>query len=217
MSATGDLLSALLLGIASGFIGSVFVAGPISVLVLSRIAQHHDREGWSLAAGAAIAEGTYAALAGLGAKLLVGLEGVLATGGRVLGALLVLGLGWLLVRPTHLPGAPPKPRVQRAGRGFWLGFMIAALNPALAAGWAAAIAALVSWGLLSGGHLSAMAFGAGVSVGVISWFTLAILGLRNVREKIRPTTALRVRHAAGLVLILIGVALALKMVAVELL
>ncbi len=57
----------------------------------------------------------------------------------------------------------------------------------------------------------------GVSTGVVSWFTLAILGLRNVREKIRPTTALRVRHAAGVVLILIGVALALKMVAVELL
>ena len=51
----------------------------------------------------------------------------------------------------------------------------------------------------------------------LSGFTLAILGLRNVREKIRPTTALRVRHAAGVVLILIGVALALKMVAVELL
>lgn len=217
MAATGDLLSALLLGIVSGFIGSILVAGPISVLVLSRIAQHHDREGWSLAAGAAVAEGTYAALAGLGAKLLVGLEGMLATGGRALGALLVLALGLMLVWPTHLPGAPPKPRVQRAGRGFWLGFMIAAVNPALAAGWAAAIAALVSWGLLSGGHLSAMAFGLGVSVGVISWFTLAILGLRNVREKIRPTTALRVRHAAGMVLILIGAALALKMLAVELL
>ncbi len=134
MAATGDLLSALLLGIVSGFIGSILVAGPISVLVLSRIAQHHDREGWSLAAGAAVAEGTYAALAGLGAKLLVGLEGMLATGGRALGALLVLALGLLLVRPTHLPGAPPKPRVQRAGRGFWLGFMIAAVNPALAAG-----------------------------------------------------------------------------------
>ncbi|MFN7950804.1 MAG: LysE family transporter [bacterium] len=211
-----ELVAALLLGILSGTIGSVLVAGPISILVVSRIAQGHDREGLSLAAGAAVAEGTYAALAGLGAKLLVGIEGATAIGARALGAVLLLSLGALLVRTSRGGGTPRAPRRQRTGRGFWLGFMVAALNPALAAGWAAAITALVSWGLLAGGHIAAVVFGTGVSVGVMLWFSVAITGLRGLREKVRPTTALKVRQGTGAILIAIGLVLAIKVVWTEL-
>ncbi len=211
-----DLVAALLLGIVSGMIGSILVAGPISILVLSRIAQGHDREGLSLAAGAAVAEGTYAAFAGLGAKLLVGIQGSMATGARSLGAILLLTIGYVLVRTSHGGGNPPKPRRQRTGRGFWLGFMVAALNPALAAGWAAAITALVSWGLLAGGHIAAMVFGLGVSIGVMLWFSIAITGLRGLREKVRPTTALKVRQGTGAILIAFGLVLAYRVIHTEL-
>jgi threonine/homoserine/homoserine lactone efflux protein len=207
--------STLALGILSGFIGSMGIAGPITVLVLGRMAQHRDAEGRALAMGAAIAEGVYAAIAGFGAKLLVGVHGPLAIGARVLAALLLAVAGIVLLRPAHPPHADPLPKPARRMHGFWLGFAVAALNPALIAGWTAAIAGLVSWDLMPGSHVAAVVFGFGVTGGVMAWFTLAIRGMRKVRTRIKPTTVMRVRHVAGWVLIVLAVALAAKIVAMS--
>ncbi len=207
-----DFASTFLLGILSGFIGSMLIAGPISVLVLSRVAQGRDSESYTLAAGAAVAEGIYASLAGVGAKLLVTIHGSVVVIARTLGALLLLLAGLALIRPAHPPKEAGLPKASRAFHGFWLGFAVAALNPALIAGWTAAVAALVSWELMPGSHIAAVFFGAGVSVGVALWFTFAIRMMRVLREKVRPATLLKIRHGTGAVLLVLAAGVAVKIV-----
>ena len=66
------MLTAALLGFALGFVFSMPVAGPVSLLVFGRGLQGRGRSGVSLALGSSIAESMYAYLAFWGFSALLG-------------------------------------------------------------------------------------------------------------------------------------------------
>ena len=84
---------ALLVGFAFGYLGSMPVAGPISVLVLHLGLAREGRRAFHLALGGALAEGIYALLAFWGLSAILAGHPLLLPVSRVLGAGILLGLG----------------------------------------------------------------------------------------------------------------------------
>jgi len=138
---------AALAGFLMGFISSMPVVGPISLLVFQRGLLARYQDGWMIGLGGALAEGIYCALAVHGFSALR--EGFtflepLARGVGIL-LLLTLGLYFKLVRQENhgkSPMAAPSSS-NWAGR-FLVGLSVAALNPTPIMTWSASVAMLHS-------------------------------------------------------------------------
>src|SRR5689334_10935761 len=137
------MLKALLIGFAFGFVGSMPVAGPVSLLVFGRGLQDRQRTARYLAAGSALAESVYAYLAFWGFGALLASYTWIEPLSRGLAAVILtaLGLHFVVRRSTEEPEGPASSPPQRTGmkRNFMLGVTITALNPTLMATWGAAV------------------------------------------------------------------------------
>jgi threonine/homoserine/homoserine lactone efflux protein len=198
-------VGALLLAIVAftfGFVGSMPVAGPISVMVVARAASGRAREAMSIGVGAAIAEGLYALLAFWGfATFLARHQAVLPLSHAVSAVvLLVVGVRFILWH-EHQDNAAPA----RAGGPFLVGFTVSALNPTLLATWGVATTFLYSkrWFDMSAGM--AVPFGAAAAAGVGCWNALVVWGLDRYKHKFpRHAIAWFVR-GMGVVLVVLAV------------
>jgi threonine/homoserine/homoserine lactone efflux protein len=197
------MLVALLFGFALGFFGSIPVAGPVAALVVARGMIGRRRSACGVAAGGALAEGIYAALAFLGFAELLARVPILQPITRGLAAAVLTVLGVLFLRHRTRPRQPEEARAGLGG-GFLLGFSITALNPTLIATWSAAAATLFSTGLVTLEGALALPFGLGVVCGIISWFCLLLVLLGRLRERFRQQTLERVIQVMGV--FLLGVA-----------
>lgn len=207
------MVLALPVGLVLGFLGSMPIAGPIAVLVLTRSLSGSPAQALRIALGSAAVEGLYAFLAfwGLGA-LLQELPAV-AAGARVLAAALLVGIGVHLVRRKAplvpaAQGLPPPPGAEH--RSLLFGATIAALNPTIVASWAVIATALHGTGWVKPSLPDALAFGAGVAAGAVAWFALLVRLVRRFRRGLRPETVDRLLHAIGWLLVAAGVALATR-------
>jgi threonine/homoserine/homoserine lactone efflux protein len=164
-----------LVGFLFGFVGSMPVAGPVSILVLERGLARRFRSGLLLAAGAAVAESVYAFLAFFGLSALLARYPAIVPVSQACGAviLLVLGVGLLRRRRTADAAATPRPATH--GDAI-LGFTITALNPTFIATWTAAVTTLYGTGLVSASTANALPFALSVCVGIVAWFAV-LLGL----------------------------------------
>lgn len=208
------MVIAALLGFAFGFIGSMPVAGPISLLVFGRGLQDRARSGAYLAAGAAIAESIYAYLAFWGFSELLASYAWVELVSRGLAAVLLTGLGIHFVRrsaPPPTSGYAPYKEVGHK-RSFVLGFTITALNPTLMASWGAAVTTMHSFHLVAFGPGRALPFSIGVCLGIISWFWLLLGLLARYRNRFRPDTVERVVRVMGVVLIGLGLFFSVRFV-----
>jgi threonine/homoserine/homoserine lactone efflux protein len=195
----------LLIGFAFGYLGSMPVAGPISVLVLHLGLAHDPLRALYVAVGGAVAESLYALLAFWGLSEVLTRYPMVLPASRMAGSglLLALGLVMLLVRTR---GATPKnqPRHRGRKRSFALGFLITAVNPTLIVTWTAAVAALHGTGLLAMNRSQALPFAAAACCGIVAWF-LTLLGLvRRWRERASVQTLARFRRGMGAVLVAAG-------------
>jgi threonine/homoserine/homoserine lactone efflux protein len=198
------MLLPLLIGFAFGFVGSMPVAGPISVLVLHLGLAHDSRHGVYVAVGGALAESIYALLA------FWGLSTVLASYPRVLpvsrtlgaGLLLALGLVMLLgrIRPAPPQDAPPRGNK----RSLLLGFLITAVNPTLIVTWTAAVTALNATGLLVMDRAQALPFAAAVGAGIVAWFLTLLWLVNKWRTRLSPEAMRRFRRGMGAILVALG-------------
>lgn len=208
------MIIAALLGFAFGFVGSMPVAGPISLLVFGRGLQDRARSGAYLAAGAAIAESVYAYLAFWGFSELLAPYTWIELVSRGLAALLLTGLGIHFVRrsaPPPTTGLAPYKDVGNK-RSFVLGFTITALNPTLVASWGAAVTTLHSFHVVAFGPGRALPFSIGVCLGITSWFWLLLGLLARFRNRFQASTVERVVRVMGVGLIGLGLFFAVRFI-----
>ncbi|MCH2184323.1 LysE family translocator [Myxococcota bacterium] len=199
---------AAILGFGMGFAGSIPLAGPTTMLVLSFGIQGRIRAAAGVAAGSALPEAVYASLALWGFGTLIERFHWVApvSRGFAIAILLLVGL-FLLLRP---PGQDSEASQEVAdqtgmGRSFLLGMSLTAFNPALILNWGAAATMLYSLEILDPNPSLAIPFGLGAASGILSWFVIVLVLLHRHRARISPKLRSRLLRSMGG--ILIGLAL----------
>ena len=158
---------AFALGILLGFVGSIPAAGPLLLLVIASGLEGQRRRALALAAGGALAESLYVALAFWGFAGLLADHPDLVLTLRFASAGLLLGLGVLLLRERK---AAATAGAASSAQGFAAGFLIVGTNPGFLAIWSAVAAVLYSSGWLAPDPQRVPWLASGAFVGVLIWF-----------------------------------------------
>lgn len=186
-----------------GFVGSMPLTGPISVLVVSRAAQKDFAQSLRIGLGAAAAEGIYAGIAYFGFATFLARHPLVlpishAVSAVVLSALGVYFLSW---KERHLH---PRERKNRLS-GFWLGFTVSAFNPTLLATWTAGVTALYARQWVEFSMLLTVPFALAGGGGVATWEVLSVALLRRFADRFPRRAIMWVIRAMGLVVLAGGV------------
>ena len=191
------MVTATLMGLLFGFVGSMPMAGPIWALVFARALQGRMREGLYIAIGGAIAEAIYAALAFWGFASLLERYAWIQSVSDATAAVILSVLGVLFIRHPRTEVSTPA-RPDRSGTGPILGFTITALNPTLIATWSAATAMLLSSGLVELESNHAVPFSLGALTGIVLWFVLLLWLVGRFKERFNyATIAMAIRITGG--------------------
>jgi threonine/homoserine/homoserine lactone efflux protein len=206
------LFAAAILGFLFGFVGSIPVAGPVAMLVVSRGLEDRTRSALYLASGAALAEGAYAYLAFWGFAQLLARWAWVEPASRLAAAVISTGLGVRFVSGAGTGATVHPPADPRIGckRSFVLGVTLTALNPVLIAAWAAAVTALYSLDLVRLDRSAALPFSLGASAGVAAWFAVLLGFLQRLRQRVSRAALARVMRGMGVLLILLGLGFAAR-------
>jgi threonine/homoserine/homoserine lactone efflux protein len=220
MSLSGTLLP-LLIGFAFGYIGSMPVAGPISVLVLHLGLAHDPRHALYVAVGGALAEGLYALLAFWGLSTMLARYPMVLPGSRAAGAAILMALGLVMllrkVRGSAPAGSAPAgsatstPRTANGNkRSFALGFLITAINPTLLVTWTAAVTGLNATGLLAMDRSEALPFAVAACIGIVAWFLTLLWLVAKWRSRLSLESMGRVMKGMGATLVGLGAWMAIR-------
>jgi len=185
-----------LAGLLFGFMGSIPVAGPVAILVVTRSLNGQARSGILVGVGSALSEATYAFLAYLGFSVFLADLPLIVPISRAVATLILLVLGVLLLR-YRPPEALAAPRTRLAG-SLALGFTISALNPTLIVTWTAALGMVASMDLVEFERQGSLAFALGVALGIASGYLLVGLLVDHFRERFSTRTILRIHRFMGL-------------------
>lgn len=200
------MLLTLAVGFAFGYLGSMPVAGPISVLVLHLGLAHDPRHALRVAVGGAVAEGLYALVAFWGLSTVLAAYPVILPVSRLVGAGLLLALGLVMIlRRTGLATPAGQPGPRRGGkRSLALGFLVTAVNPTLIVTWSAAVAALHATGLVAMDQRAALPFAGSVAVGIVAWFLTLLWLVARWRERMSLAAMTRFMKVMGAALVAAG-------------
>ena len=190
-------------GFLMAFFGSMPPVGPIAVLLLHRGVTGGDREARGIALGAALAETLYCGLAMDGISELMARYSIVETIARVLGVLMLLGLGVHFVRFKMEPHVETSEPVT-SRHGALLGLTVSAANPVLIITWSGSIATLLSFAHLRLDVPQRVAFVVGVFCGMFGWFHLFLWMLRRHKDRITLRAAQWSVRLAGSAMIAIG-------------
>lgn len=207
------MTEALLIGFALGWLGSMPVAGAVSIFIVQHGLSGRIRDGLRLAAGAGIAEALWCIGTRMGAaQILARFPGV-RTWAEVVGGLVLLGLGVYFLRRRDPLVVPAGGLDERPAQGnFRLGFFLVAGNPSIPVHWLALIAMVHSLGFdLFGGPPGTFALG--VALGIFGWFSLLLLALDRFRVLLPKRTMQRVIKGVGAVLVVMGIGVLVKILA----
>lgn len=197
-----------LLGFAMGFAGSIPLAGPTTMLVLSFGIQGRIREASGVAAGAALPEAIYAGLALWGFGALVESFSWVGPFSRSFAILMLVVVGlFLLLRPPTEGDESSREISDQTSliRSVLLGTSLTAFNPTLVLNWGAAVTMLYSLDALEPDPYFAIPFGIGAASGIVSWFAIVIIFLRKHRRRISPQLRARLLRSMGIILIALAV------------
>ena len=195
-------LAICVIALAFGFFGSTPIAGPISVLVVSRAAHGEFDDARRIGIGAAIAEALYAGIAFWGFATFLSRHAFIVPLSHGTTAVLLVLLGIRFV--TFVPKDKGSGGENKAG-SFLLGFSISALNPTLLVTWSAAVAFLYSKGLGETRWVYAIPFGLCAGAGIASWFTLLVNLLRRYHGRLPRPLLTAVVRVLGVALVALGV------------
>jgi threonine/homoserine/homoserine lactone efflux protein len=175
------------------------IAGSTAVLIVERALNHQTRAAFEIAVGASVAELGYALLAYLGMTAFLSRFPRLVVASRVLGAIILLGLGLYLALARRKPPRDPAVPVAKntPGAMLLLGLAVTGLNPTLLASWSAVVTVLHSTGTLRIVPLDAFPFALGVGVGSTAWFAVLLALLRRFRRRVREETLGRIVKGIG--------------------
>lgn len=201
------MLSAWLTGLLMGLAGSMPIAGPTSMLVLSFGLHGRGRAAAWLALGSALPEGLWAGLALWGFAALVENNAWLRSAAEIGAALILIAVGALLVlRPPAGSAEDEDPETTTTGdaRTFLLGLSLTGLNPTLIFNWGAAVALAVSLGAVAPSPQMAIPFGVGVVSGIVAWFGFVLVLLERHHRRISLVARMRIMRAMGVALLVLG-------------
>jgi threonine/homoserine/homoserine lactone efflux protein len=192
-------LAVSLVAFVFAFMGSLPLAGPIAVLVVSNAVKGRYQDALRIALGAAVAEGVYAFLAFWGfATFLARYALVLPISHAVTAAILLsLGVHFLFFELKEEPKEAPEPK----GGRFWFGFSVSALNPTLLATWGAVTTFLFSKQLLHMTGVLAIPFGAFAAGGVALWGFLTVSLMKRFHSHVPRAAITWILRAMGVLLI----------------
>jgi threonine/homoserine/homoserine lactone efflux protein len=193
-----------LVALVFAFVGSLPLAGPIALLVVSNGVNGRHKEALRIALGAALAEGIYAFLAFWGfATFLARYRLVLPVSHGVTAIILVaLGARFVVFRVKDEPKAKETPPAKPAR--FWLGFSISALNPTLLATWGAVTTFLYARQIVQFTPALAIPFGAFAGAGIALWGLMMVTLLRRFRHKVPNVALTWIVRGMGVLLIAVG-------------
>jgi threonine/homoserine/homoserine lactone efflux protein len=201
------VIVALVIGLVFAFFGSIPIAGPIAVVVLSKGLEHRNRAGLFIAMGAAVAEAIYAFLAFWGFSAVLTRFPILVPATRLVGSaiLIALGLYLTLKAPKSKEAAQSKDESKVVGvRNILLGFSMTIVNPTLIVTWTAAVGAAHSTGILELAPRNALPFSIGVCAGIITWFAIMLALLARFRSKMKQENLAKVIKVIGWALVVLG-------------
>lgn len=178
------------------------MAGPIAALVLARVIEKRPRSGVAVALGGALSETIYCFLAFWGfASILNRYPSVVPISqGVTAPILLALGINIVSKKSEQMAEEEPPPCEKLKG-SFILGLTITGLNPLILAGWAAAVAAAFSLGLVSSHPAHAFPFAISAGLGVMGWFAVLVFVIEKNRHRFSTKTLERVMRVIGVVII----------------
>ncbi len=213
------MIVALVLGFVAAFVTSIPVAGPIAVLVLQATLEGNRRKSVAIALGSAIAETIYAGLAFAGVTTMLTRVPLFLPVVRAIGAVILVIIGVHFIRKNASPANAEAKKEEPAERGWWMGATISALNPTLFVSWTVIVAFLEGTGWLrhdGGTVLAILGFSLGVGAGIVAWYAVLIAGVLRFRKLLAKRSIDRGVHVLGYVLVVIGIAMAIFMVALPL-
>lgn len=195
------LLAVCAVALVFGFVGSMPLAGPISVMVVARAARKHFGEALHVGLGAAGAEAIYAGIAFFGFTTILARHPVVVPISHGVTAVVLLALG---VRFAFWKPKEKKEKKHHAGTAL-VGFTLSAVNPTLLVTWTAAVAFLYSKGLGEASVWAAIPFGLCAGVGVGGWFAVLVALLRKYEGRMPRLVLTWVVRTLGVALAGLGV------------
>jgi len=196
--------ASLLAGFALGWIGSMPIAGAVSIFIVHRGLAGRLRDGLRLAAGAGIAEALWCAAVSLGAGRLFERWPTLEAVAELCGGFILVGLGVYFLRRAPRPvRSEAEPGAQRAPGNFRLGFALVMFNASVPVNWLVLQAIVQSLGL-DRFTRSPGALAAGVALGIFGWFTFLLLCLDSLRGRFTPAVVRRLGRGMGALLVVCG-------------
>lgn len=201
---------ALLIGFALGWLGSMPVAGAVSIFIVDHGLSGRIRDGLRLAAGAGIAEALWCIGTRMGAARILARFPGLEAWAEVVGGLVLLGLGIYFLRRREPLVVPAGAGGEQPTEGnFRLGFFLVAGNPSIPVHWLALIAMVHSLGfdLFEGPPAS---FALGVALGIFGWFSFLLVTLDRFRALLPRRTMRLFIRGVGAVLALMGIGVLVK-------
>ena len=194
----------ILAGFVMGFAGSIPLAGPVALLVMTRGIAGDLTGAKKIALGAGVAEGLLAGavFAGLGILYSQHPDVEVVIGWLGSAALLSIGI-WFLARGVP-DSAPEGGAASESRASFSVGFLLVAGNPGMIGTWGGALAALEGTGLIRPSNTGALALGVGVTAGVSAWFLLMLKLIQAYGAGIKPVIIDRIVRCLGLVIALAG-------------
>jgi putative LysE/RhtB family amino acid efflux pump len=195
----GALLSGFGLGfgVAAGF-------GPINVLCLTTGLRNGFAPAFGIGLGAAIVDGLYALLAGLGAAAL--LTGDARAWFQVVGGAALVVIGIRIARSAR-SAAEASTTTRSLGSAFRLSFAATLANPPTIVSWAAAFAGIVP--ALDLNRVETLTvLPPAIAAGTLAWFTFVAAAAAYARRFARERVLRAISLAGGLVIAGLGVLLA---------
>ena len=189
------------IALAFGFFGSTPLAGPISLLVVSRAARGRFEDARRIGWGAAIAEMFYAGFAFWGFATFFSRYAFIVPLSHGVTAVILVLLGLRLAMSA--PQGQSTGEQNRTG-SFLLGFSISALNPTLLVTWSAAVAFLYSKGLGVTSGAEAIPFGMCAGAGIACWFSLFVALLRKYEGRVPRALLTVIVRMLGVALLALG-------------
>jgi putative LysE/RhtB family amino acid efflux pump len=199
----GADLSALLSGFGLGF-GVAAGFGPINVLCLTTGLQSGFLPAFGIGVGAAIVDGFYALLAGLGAAAL--LTGDARGWLQIVGGTALVVVGIRIARSARAAAEAPT-TTRSFGSALRISLAATLANPPTIVSWAAAFAGVVPALDLSRAETLTLLPPA-VAAGTLAWFTLVAGAAAYARRLARESVLRVVSLVGGVVIAALGVVLA---------
>lgn len=188
-----------------GFIIGLSIAapvGPIGLLCIRRALADGPLAGFVSGLGAASADAVYGAIAGFGVTLVTAALVDTQTPLRLVGGVVLLGLGWRTARARPAERAAETASLRGLAGAYGSTLALTLTNPATILSFAAVFGGL---GVTGRGDFAAMLV-AGVFLGSAAWWLALATGVGLVRDRITPPLMAWINRLSGVVLAAFGLA-----------